>query len=63
IELERYIFEMNISSFRIASPGLSSIIGMLLMFETERENIRKISYGKYFGLSQERIRSMLIKVV
>ncbi|MEM4313193.1 MAG: V-type ATPase subunit [Thermoplasmata archaeon] len=63
IELERYIFERNISSFRIASPGLSSIIGMLLMFETERENIRKISYGKYFGLSQERIRSMLIKVV
>ncbi len=63
IMLEKYIIEKNISSFRIASPGLSSIIGMLLMFETERDNIRKISYGKYYGVSQERIRAMLIKVV
>lgn len=63
IMLEKYIVEKNITSFRLASPGLSSVIGMLLMYETERENIRKISYGKYYGLSQDTIRSMLIRVV
>lgn len=63
IMLEKYIVEKNITSFRLSSPGLSSIIGMLLMYETERENIRKISYGKYYGLSQDTIRSMLIRVI
>lgn len=63
IQLENYIVNRNISSFRIASPGLASVIGLLLMFETERENIRKISYGKQYRLSEDRIKSMLIKVV
>lgn len=63
IQLENFIIKKNISSFRIASPGLSSIIGLLLMFETERSNIRKIAYGKLYGLSHDRIKSMIIKVV
>lgn len=63
IQLENYIAIRNISSFRIASPGLASVIGLLFMFETERENIRKIAYGKQYRLSNERIKSMLIRVV
>ncbi|HEU13093.1 MAG: V-type ATPase subunit [Thermoplasmata archaeon] len=63
IMLEKYIVEKNITSFRLASPGLASVVGLILMYETERENIRKISYGKYYGLSQDTIRSMLIRVV
>ncbi|MGC8663439.1 MAG: V-type ATPase subunit [Thermoplasmata archaeon] len=63
IQLENYIINRNISSFRIASPGFASVIGLLLMFETERENIRKVAYGKQYKFSNERIKSMLIKVV
>jgi len=63
IQLDKYIIEKNIPSFRISSPGLSSIIGLMLMFETERENIRKIAYSKLYNLSNERIKSMLVKVI
>jgi len=63
IQLENYIVNKNISSFRIASPGLASIVGLLLMFETERENIRKIAYGRQYKFSNDRIKSMLIRVV
>ncbi len=63
IQLDKYIIEKNIHGFRIVSPGLSSIIGLMLMFETERENIRRIAYSKLYGLSNERIKTLLVKVI
>ena len=62
IELEKGYAKKGLSVLRRSILSIGAIVGFLLIKEEEVSNIRKIIRAKEFGLSNEKIREMLVVV-
>lgn len=58
--LDRFISEMYLNRLKTLPLSIGTIFYFIMWAERERENIRKIVYGKHYNLPMERISSMLI---
>ena len=58
--LDKVINEMYFKRLKTLSLSIGTIFYFVMLAERERENIRKIVYGKHYDLPVERISSMLV---
>lgn len=58
--LDKVINEMYFKRLKTISLSIGTIFYFVMLAERERENIRKIVYGKHYDLPVERISSMLV---
>jgi len=60
VAMDKLIAARYISRFRSLLASLTSTFAFILQAEYERQNIRRITYAKQYGMSEEYIRSVLI---
>jgi len=58
--LDRVISETYLNRLKTLPLSIGTIFYFIMWAERERENIRKIVYGKHYNLAMERISSMLV---
>ncbi len=62
IALEKSLATQKTAAFYRATLSVGVIVGFLLLKEEEINNLRKIAKGKEFGISEEKVREMLVVV-
>jgi V/A-type H+-transporting ATPase subunit C len=60
VAMDRVIVQRNMRSMKNNSLSVSSVLAFVLQAEYERENIRRIVYGRHYGLSEEDINPLLL---
>jgi V/A-type H+-transporting ATPase subunit C len=60
VSIDRLLVKSYISRFRSLSLSVSSVFAFVLQAEIERQNIRRITYGKLYSLPEEYIKSILL---
>ncbi len=60
VAMDKLIVERYLSRFRSLLVSLTSTFAFLLQAEYERQNIRRITYAKQYGMSDEYIKSVLL---
>ncbi len=60
VTIDKVITELYFKRLKALPLSIGTIFHFVMMAERERENIRKIVYGKHYNMPAERINSMLI---
>ena len=60
VAMDKLIAERYISRFRSLMVSLTSTFAFVLQAEYERQNIRRITYAKQYGMTEEYIKSVLL---
>jgi V/A-type H+-transporting ATPase subunit C len=60
VALDKFIYINYIKKLKNIALSIGTIFYFIIVAEHERENIRRIAYGKRYNLSAERINSMLL---
>jgi V/A-type H+-transporting ATPase subunit C len=60
VAMDRVIAQKNMRSMKNNSISAASVLAFVLQAEYERENIRRIVYGRHYGLSEEDINAVLL---
>jgi V/A-type H+/Na+-transporting ATPase subunit C len=60
VSLDRMMVAKFIPRFRSLAISLTSVFSFVLQAEFERQNIRRITYAKQYGMTEEYIRSIIL---
>jgi V/A-type H+-transporting ATPase subunit C len=60
IGLDKFINKKYVDKLKNIALSIGSIFHFIIMAEHERENIRRIAYGKKYDIPSDRIASMMI---
>ena len=60
VNLDRLMVAKFIPRFRSLAISLTSVFSFVLQAEFERQNIRRITYAKQYGMTEEYIRSIIL---
>jgi V/A-type H+/Na+-transporting ATPase subunit C len=60
VAMDKLIAERYIGRFRSLQVSLTSTFAFILQAEYERQNIRRITYAKQYGMTEEYIKSVLV---
>ena len=60
VAMDKLIVERYMSRFRSLLVSLTSTFAFILQSEYERQNIRRITYAKQYGMTEEYIKSVLL---
>ncbi len=62
VALDRELATRYVNRMRASSMSSVYVFWFMIQAEYERSNIRRIVYGKHYGLSEENIRRLLLLV-
>ena len=60
VSLDKLIVSKYLPKFRSLAISLTSVFAFVLQGEIERQNIRRITYAKQYGMTEEYIRSIIL---
>ena len=60
VSLDRLIVSKYVSKFRSLAISLTSVFSFVFQAEFERQNIRRITYAKQYGMTEDYIRSIIL---
>jgi len=60
VAMDKMIIEKFLPRFRSLPISLTAVFGFVIQAEVERQNIRKITYAKQYGMTEEYIKSVIL---
>jgi V/A-type H+-transporting ATPase subunit C len=62
VAIDRLLVNKYLPKFRALSISLTTVFSFVFQAEFERQNIRRITYAKQYGMTEEYIRSIILSV-